>query len=113
MKINKLKLFTLTKLARVILLSAAVAGSVCLTGCDGDDGAGNYVWVSKTANVYAKLDSRSEIIMQVNKGKRLEVLRSSDVWCEVSVDGKIGFVEKKNVKSKTERRGRIFILGCE
>ena len=54
-----------------------------------------YVQIKKPfASVYKKLDPKSNIIKQVSKSDRLELVYEGTSWYQVKVNGKIGWVEK-------------------
>ncbi|MFP4415901.1 MAG: SH3 domain-containing protein [Chitinivibrionales bacterium] len=47
------------------------------------------------ANVYEKLDPKSEIVDQASKGDHLELVNEGTSWLQVKVNDKIGWVEKR------------------
>lgn len=97
------------KLARFLGLAVILTGmSFIASAADSADSADGgkakiqYVEVKKhLSNVYVTLnDPKSEIITQVKKGERIQLLRTSlgGSWYEVKVEGKVGYMEARNGK---------------
>lgn len=57
--------------------------------------------VSSYANMRAKADSKSTLVMKVNKGTTVTILGESGSYYQVSVSGKTGYVDKRYVQVTT------------
>lgn len=100
---------------RCVTLSGSIALLIVL-GVSSFVKAEKYLLVEEPlAKVYEELDPKSPIIKQVKKGEYLDLVYDGEVWHKVRVDGKIGWIERRDGKIVEKKSGAsiasiIFLL---
>jgi len=98
------------KLVRFLGLAVILTGMSFAAFADGADSGAVKTGIQKVvvkkhlSNVYVRFDDpKSDIIKQVKKGEELEMLLVTEggSWYQVKVDGKVGYIEARNVVNKS------------
>jgi hypothetical protein len=100
---------------RYVTLSGIIALFIVL-GVSSSVKAEKFLLVEEPlAKVYKELDPKSPLIKQVKKGEYLELIYDGESWHKVKVDGKIGWIERRDGKIVEKQGGThvasiIFLL---